>query len=390
MNKFFYHIERAHQLFDLDRYEASYKEAREALKYDAESEEAFFLMIISLIQLEKFEEAEQLGQNALSNHSDSDSIHYALGVLYNAQDEYIKGRDHLEAAIRLDPMNSDYFLHLAKSHLGFNQIERSRLLLERSLQLNPNNDSALRLKSLIEQDITSSAFAHQIADKALNLSPEDAYSHLVKALLYWDNKNFPKAEDFLKTAVQLDPSNQHHLALWMESRTRNIPNWKNYINLVAGKSRSLLRPTLILGGITFLPSVIISNGVPLGIFFWAFIFLLMIPPIIFWWIRPYFKLQFFNKNFTWAALEMSNPSLPIEALASLNIITSILYWLSGNGLCFGIAFLSTILGGGIAAMEREESSYPIFDSPLRKSIIMLTVVFLTSFVFYLLYLVDKN
>jgi len=381
-----YHLNRAHQLYKLNRYEQCYQEAQKALQYDIENERVYFLMLLSLINLKKYDEAETLGQTALSYSPDSDELLFTMGVLYNNKDDYPKARKHLEAAIQINPENSQYFFHLAKSHLGFNQIKIAKRLLDRSLYLNPNNESALQLLSLIEQETASSEDALRTADKALQLSPEDAYAHFVKASLHWKNKDFPNAEAHLKTAVELDPQNEEILALWFESRTRNLSPWNTFINFLMGKNRDLLRPTLILGFVTFLPSVLISNEQPPSLIIWIIIGLLMIPILVFWWVRPFLKFRFLNKKINQVYFEMANPSLPFELLASLNILSSVIYWISGNGLFFGIAFLSTLLGGGIAQWENIESIYPVYNKPLRIGLVMITaVVGLAS----LLYLLNK-
>lgn len=382
MGKVDYHLQRSSQFYELDRFENCCQEAAEALKYDAENEEAFFLMLFAFIQLKKYDEAEQIGYTAIGAHPDSDQLFYAMGVLFNQKENFGKAKDHLEAAIRINPMESQYFVQLAKSHLHFNQVKQATALLSHSLKINPNNESALQLKSLLEQQTGTNQQAQALADKALNLSPENAHAHLVKATLFWKNKNFELAESHLETAVQLEPQNQNILALWLESRTRNIPKWKSPINLIAGNSQGLIRPSLISGCFTFLVNVLLSNQVQFGNVIWIGIMLVSIPILIFWFLRPFLKFGFLNKKLKWAFFEMANPSLPIEVLGSLNIISSIIYWISGNGLLFGISFLSTLIGTGMAAIKSTDSYFPVFKNPLKTSGIVLVATILAAIVLF--------
>lgn len=380
-----YHLNRANQLYNLNRFEQCCQEAQKALQYDIENERAFFLMMLSNIQLEKYNEAEEIGKTALSYNPNSDGILFTLGVLYNQKDEYPIARKYLEAAIQINPDNSQYFFQLAKSHLGFNQIKIAKRMLNRSLSLNPNNEAALKLMSLIEQETDDSKDnALNLAEKALRLNPEDAQAHFVKASLYWKKKDFSNVETHLKTAVELHPQNEEMLALWLEARTRTTTPWNIFINFLMGKSRNLLRPTLILGAITFIPSVIISDGQTPHFIIWIIASLLMIPILIFWWIRPFLKFSFLNKKFNQTYFELANPSLPFEMLATLNILSSFIYWISGNGLFFGVAFLSTLLGGAIAQWENIESIYPVYNKPLRIGLIMVAVVLAVASLLYLL------
>jgi tetratricopeptide (TPR) repeat protein len=379
-----YHLQRSSQFYELDRFENCYQEATEALKYDAENEEAFFLLLLSLIQLKKYTEAEQIGYTAIAANPESDQLFYAMGILFNRKEDFGKAKDYLETAIRIHPTQSQYFVQLAKSHLNFNQVKQAQALLNHSLKLNPNNDSALQLKSLLEQQTGTSQQAQILADKALNLAPEDAQTHLVKAVLFWKNKNFAAAESHLATAVQLQPQNQDTSALWIESRTRTIPRWKIPINLLAGNSQGLLRPSLISGSLTFLVNVLLSNQIQFGIVTWIGVILVLIPSFIFWFFRPFLKFSFLNKKFKWAFFAIANPALPIEILGGLNLISSIIFWISGNGLFFGISFLSTLIGTGMAALKNMDSYFPIFKNPIRTSGIIFVATIVAALVLFFL------
>jgi len=384
-----YHLQRSSQFYELDRFESCCQEATEALKYDAENEEAFFLLLLALIQLKKYDEAELIGNTAIGANPDSDQLFYAMGILYNRKDDFGKAKDYLEAAIRIHPTQSQYFFQLAKSHLSFNQIKQAQALLNHCLKLNPNNDSALQLKSLLEQQTGTNQQAQILADKALNLSPEDAHAHLVKATLFWKNKNFEAAESHLATATQLQPHNQNILALWLESRTRNIPKWKTPINLLTGNGQGLIRPSLISGVFTFLVNVLLSNQVQFGIVIWIGVILILIPSFIFWFFRPFLKFGFLNRKFKWTFFEIANPSLPIEILAGLNLISSVIFWISGNGLFFGISFLSTLIGTGMAALKNMDSYFPIFKNPIRTSGIIFVATILAAMILFFLNELDK-
>ena len=117
---------------------------------------------------------------------------------------------------------------------------------------------------------------------------------------------------------------------------------------------------------------------------WIGIILVLTPSIIFWFIRPFLKFSFLNKKFSWAIFEVANQSLPIEFLACLNIISSLIYWISGNGLFFGISFLSTLIGTGLAASKNTDSYFPIFKNPNRTSGVYFIITVLSALVLFFL------
>ena len=111
----FYHIQRANQLYELKRYEACFKEARQALQYDLYSEMSYHLMVLSLIQLERFEEAEEIGKEGLSQNPDADILIFSMGVLELKQGNYVEAKTYIEAAININPMNELYYCLLYTS-----------------------------------------------------------------------------------------------------------------------------------------------------------------------------------------------------------------------------------------------------------------------------------
>ena len=377
----FYHIQRANQLYELQRYEACFTEARQALQYDTQSEIAYHLMVLSLIQLKRFEEAKEWSQESLSHHPDSDILIFSLGILNLKQDNYVRAKECIEAAIKINPMNELYYFNLAKCYLQFEQLQHADTLLKKCLNLNPNNEYALNLKSQIEAHLNkdyNSAEAFRTLSKAMHLAPENAHNHFVKANYHWKMQQTDQAEFHYQEAMRLDPMNEEARALWMEVRSRRIPFWENILSVFPVGSKSIFGAFLLLGLFTFPPNLFFLINMKEGtIAYPGYIlcFLALIPAVAFWVIRPLYKFKSLNQKWNKTTVEVSNPSLPIEVLSCLAILSSILLWIFQKEIFFGSWFVSMLLGFILVQERSHHTSYPIFKKPIKTSLIALAIVF---------------
>ena len=377
----YYHLQRANQFYELRRFESCFKEARLVLQHDKGNVMAYHLMILSLMELERFEEAEEFGKEGLGQNPNSDILIFSLGVLNLKQDNYVIAKEQIEEAISINPLNDLYYYNLAKCYLQFEQLQHVDTLLKKCLNLNPNNEYALNLKSQIETHLHkdySSAKAYTTLSKAMQLAPENAHNHFVKANYHWQMKQSDQAEFHYQEAMRLDPMNEEARALWMEVRSRKIPLWENILALFPVGGKSVFGAFLLLGLFTFPPNLffLINMGVE-DISFLGYIicFLLLIPTIAFWVIRPFYKFKFLNQKWSKMAVEISNPSLPIEILSCLAIISSICLWTFQEELFFGSWFVSMLLGFVLAQERSHHTSYPIFKQPIKTSLISIVIVF---------------
>jgi len=377
----FYHLQRANQLYELKRFEACFKEARQVLQFDKGNEMAYHLMILSLMELGRLDEAVELSKEGLGENPDSDILIFSLGVVKLKQDDYISAKEHIESAISINPMNELYYYNLAKCYLQFEQLQHADTLLKKCLHLNPNNEYALNLKSQIEAHLNkdyTSAKAYRTLSKAMVLAPENAHNHFVKANYHWDLKQIDQAEFHYQEAMRLDPMNEEARALWMEVRSRNIPMWDNILGLFPVGAKSVFGAFLLLGLFTFPPNLFFLINIGEGeiaLSGYLLCFLILIPAVAFWVIRPIYKLKMLNQKWSKTTIEIANPSLPIEVLSCIAIISSICLWISHQEIFFGSWFVSMLLGFILAQERSHYTSYPIFKQPIKTSLISVAVVF---------------
>ena len=377
----FYHLQRANQLYELRRFEACFKEARLVLQFDKGNEMAYHLMILSLMELERFEEAEKFSKEGLGQNPNSDILIFSLGVVELKQNNYVKAKEHIEAAININPVNEMYYYNLAKCYLQFEQLQHADALLKKCLQLNPNNEYALNLKSQLETHLSkdySSAKAYSTLSKAMTLAPENAHNHFVKANYHWGLKQTDQAEFHYQEAMRLDPTNEEARALWMEVRSRKIPLWENILALFPVGGKSVFGAFLMLGAFTFPPNLffLINMGEKdVSISGYILCFLLLVPAIAFWVVRPIHKFKSLNQKWSKMAIEISNPSLPIEILSCFAIVSSICLWIFQKELFFGSWFVCMLLGFILAQERTHHTLYPIFKEPIKTSLISMALVF---------------
>jgi len=357
-------LSRVRQLYDLNRFKQCYEEASKLLQTDTENEDAYFYMLASLIYLDKLKEAEKKGKQALSVLPTSSEILYLMGWLQNEKINHEKAIKYLKSAIEIDPTQAKYFVELSKSY--FENWEKAKVIkyLNHALSLDPNNSEAYQLKSFIERKFSKVYKAHFSANQALELSPEDSDSHIAKALAFWKNNSFKNAEFHLATATKLDPTDYEALSLWLESKVRSSKPFGRVINLLAGNNYDLSKPTLILGFSFFAANLHIRYGYKTDFIFWIIFGGLMIPQIVFWFIRPWIKFKFLGKKFKWELFKLANNALAIDFLCGVGIISSFIYWISKYATFYEFSIVAVIFSVLNSKLLTDvDSSYPIFKRP---------------------------
>jgi len=155
----------------------------------------------------------------------SGAVYDLIGKCYYRLDEFSKATDALEKAVAAEPRNANYWNWLGKAYgrraetsVFFNQPRyavRAREHFEKAVSLDPQNREAL--SDLFEYYLEAPGFLGGGLDKAAGLSerlrePDPARFQAMQARLAEKRKEFAKAEQFWRRAVELAPSEPGRLA----------------------------------------------------------------------------------------------------------------------------------------------------------------------------------
>ena len=152
-------------------------------------------------------------------------VYDLIGKCYYRLEEFSKATDALEKAVAAEPRNANYWNWLGKAYgrraetsVFFNQPRyavRAREHFEKAVALDPQNREAL--SDLFEYYLEAPGFLGGGLDKAAALSerlrePDPARYQGMQARLAEKRKEFAKAEQFWRRAVELAPAEPGRLA----------------------------------------------------------------------------------------------------------------------------------------------------------------------------------
>jgi tetratricopeptide (TPR) repeat protein len=166
---------------------------------------------------------------------------YHKGYRYFSKGLYSEAINHYKHAVSEDPLQAKYHVWLGRSYLNLGQTKNALAELEKTLEIDPGNHTAL---VILEEDYGKTAnpaegfyrlgyATFEAADyqkaadyfqKAIDIDIEQAKYHLWLSRCYLELKQPVEAYDSLKKTVVLDAHNVSAVVLLMEHFTKEYPS----------------------------------------------------------------------------------------------------------------------------------------------------------------------
>ncbi len=156
------------------KHDKSIMEAEKLLFNDPNCVEALEEIADNYVSLDSYDKAEKACQHALKLNKRSYTAKYILGFIHSQKQEWPKAIGYLKSSNTLHSNNPEILRCLGWALFNTNKRTQGVVILERSLNLDPEN--ALTLCDL--------------------------------GICYMQMKNFDKSVELLKKAMQLDPNNK--------------------------------------------------------------------------------------------------------------------------------------------------------------------------------------
>jgi tetratricopeptide (TPR) repeat protein len=133
-------LSKIQQLFELERYEAVLERGIPLLLSKGSAlDDTYDIIILSLHNLGRYNEAKQYCHSVLSEVGDHNRFHYLLALAHYGLDEYHKAKQQLSLVVQQDPFDADAHNLLAKIHLEKNRFGPSKAAIDQALSLEPHN-----------------------------------------------------------------------------------------------------------------------------------------------------------------------------------------------------------------------------------------------------------
>jgi len=197
------HILLIVNLLNQQKYKNAAAEAQNALKKYSEKKEMFLnLLAQAYLGDSKHEEAENTLNKALKIKPDFYLTHINLSALYFQQGKYDKTKEELQQILSRDPKNLQANILLSRTYQATAEYQQAEQTLQKSIEKNPSQP-VLR-KELILLKIRMKQFedALKLADKMISLTPESLEGYMLKSRIYTSMGNISEALDVIDIGLE--------------------------------------------------------------------------------------------------------------------------------------------------------------------------------------------
>ena len=199
---------RLDALLDLKRYQEAEQLVRQQLA--TAPDDAWLLCQLARTQYaqEQYVEAETTLHAAISQAPDAAVNYYLLSLVSHQRRHFTQELDYARKAVELEPEQVDYLEGLVYAYLQNGQAQQAREVQQQVVKLAPDSESAFALLGRIEWDLNNYADAEAAYQKALAFNPEDISLLAGYAgSLSGQKKKLRQAIDVYYNIIQLDPTN---------------------------------------------------------------------------------------------------------------------------------------------------------------------------------------
>ncbi len=203
------HFARINALFDVNRYQEAEKLIREQLSN--EPEDAYWLFQLARAQIgqDNLTAAEETLFNSLSCDPEYAWSYYLLSTVSHQLHNFTQELKCAKKAAEMNPEEASFLQRLAEAHIQNGEVKSARLTLEQVVKLEPDSEESFRLLGDIEFELNNFPAAEEAYRQALKFNPEDIslLNDLARSLMS-QKKKLRESIDVLYNIVQLDPTNR--------------------------------------------------------------------------------------------------------------------------------------------------------------------------------------
>lgn len=201
-------------------------DARAAVKLDPASRPARMRLADSLLQAKEFKESRKLYEQLVAEEPDLALYHYGLGKALEAEGSLTEAIAQFRRACELSPLYSAARYALAMAYRQAKDIDQATQQLaiyQRNPTSSPPEDSlmaqitALNQGGLIRAQAAQQYLAQGRPDEAAKQletavanDPNDEVAHSNLVAVYWELKQYDKAEQHYRIAAKLNPATNSH------------------------------------------------------------------------------------------------------------------------------------------------------------------------------------
>ncbi|MNC18338.1 Tetratricopeptide repeat protein [compost metagenome] len=182
--------------------------------------------------LDRYEEAFDACKTALTGGFRPDTCYYLLSKILLQMDRYQEAEANLLTALDIDPENAEFLAFYGYLHMLLGNNHQALELINQALELDPGSLSALHYKFYYYLGMDDTyGLRSKVMDTYFSLSTNESDRFLKAGMLDYYDFDYQGAEENLRQAFQLDPTNKYILKLLDEinRKPRIYHRWKRVI-----------------------------------------------------------------------------------------------------------------------------------------------------------------
>ncbi len=197
--------QKIYHLIDLEKFELAEQEIRKYLSQEPNDDHAHAMLAFCLIRLKKNDQAIKEANTAISLEPDEPHNHYIQGLIYYATNENKKALDSADEAIRLYPEECEYYHLKSLVYLSMSQWQKALDAAMKGLSLDPTDSGCMNSRSLALTQLGRHDEARSGIAEALKENPEDERTHANLGWSYLHQKKYDKALEHFREALRIEP-----------------------------------------------------------------------------------------------------------------------------------------------------------------------------------------
>lgn len=191
-----------HQAGDLSTAEALY---RQVLQVQPDNSDALHLLGLITFNLQNYEEAIRLIQQAIHINNTVPNYYNSLGNIFRERHRLTDAVANYQRAVVLDPQFAEAYNNLGLALKQLGQLTQAVGCFQRALTLNPTLATAYRNLGEVLTEQHQLPAAINCLQRALSLAPQDAVIHSLLGDIFLKQKQWDEAAACYQQAVTFDP-----------------------------------------------------------------------------------------------------------------------------------------------------------------------------------------
>lgn len=159
-------------------------------------------------ELGRKQEEEKLLKVVLEQSGQSPEVHYLIGLVEYAREDYAPAVTSFQKSIELDPARGDAYFYLGATYFKQRNLDEAVRVWKLAAEIDRQSFSSAFALGALLAELQEYADARRHLERAVKLRPNDPAAQFELGRLHFQLKQFPQALELLRSAAALNPASK--------------------------------------------------------------------------------------------------------------------------------------------------------------------------------------